>query len=413
VTDFVYAFRESETPTIYCIWTALFLLASVIRREAWVSWFRKKRLFSSFYLFLVGPPSTKKSFLVDEAAELLDDVGEYGLVTKDSKYIKKMCIINQATPELIEHELSKLSLREIKQVDEDGRESSYYPGACSVLAASELSTFLGKQKYQEGKISLLLKLYDCKKKDRIGTMARGWKYIRNVHTMFIAATTKRGMSDSVPSASMGDGFLSRTILVNVDKTFRRRPLPKEVKGAPSRWDLIMRLGWVAEKTIGPHELTPEAHKHYNIWYNRFKDNMEVLGEDVSPVFSRIDLDVIKVALLFKAQRYSLGDKIEVEDVKEAIKVVEATVKTSPDVVIEVGGDEMRRIVLKVSNYIKKRGKVDRSTLMRNTGLVAGEMSQPLDWLLHAGKIGIWQDGKRTDKITRSIDEIYKWIAKDE
>lgn len=406
VTDFVYSMRESEAPTLYCIWAALFAIASVIRREAWLKWFRGSKLYSSFYLFLIGPPSTKKSFVVDEITEILEEVPSH-LRTDQLKKIKNLHIFNMATPEYIVETLAEIS----KSVVDIGADKPYFPGAASVISASELSLFLGKQKYNEGKVSLLLQLYDCRKETRVGTIARGLKIVRNVHTMFIAGTTKRGMADSVPAASTGDGFLSRTVMVNLERTFRRRPpsLSKQVEGAPSKWDIIARLAWIAENVLGEHHFSPEAKAYIDQWYERVKDNIEEMGEDTSPIYSRFDLDVVKIALLMKAQRYSLGDQVEVQDVEDSVRLVEATMKTSPGVVAEVAGDETRRAIQRICNYVERRTRVDRAALLRNTGMVARELDLALNWAVQAGKIAVYRGGERTDKILREVSEVYEWI----
>lgn len=408
VSDFVYYMRQSEAPTIFAIWAALFMVAAVVRREAHVEWFGGSRLYPSFYLFFVGPPSTKKSYVVDKVSDILEDL-ESGLMRDTTKQLKQITVIHQGTPELIEHELAALSERIVTLPD--GKD--YRPGACAVISAPELARFLGKQKYNEGKIGLLLDLYDCPKTRRVGTIARGWKVLRNVHLMMIAATTKRGMSDSVPEASTGDGFLSRTVLVNIDSTRRSRALPQEIEGSPTKWDIIARLGWIAEYTTGPHTITDEAKEWFKCWYEVFKEKLEAMGEDASPVFSRMDLDIVKVALLMKAQRYSLGTVIELEDMLDAARLIEATIKTAPGVVAEVAGDDVRRLISKVQTYIRRRGKVDRGTILRNMGLTAREIQPALDWLLQTGKIDVWQDGTRTGRIERRTDEEYEWVDKED
>ena len=408
ISDFVYHWRTAEAPTIFGIWAALFALSSAIKREAWIPWLPDDNLYANLYLFFISPPATcKKNTVINAAIGLLERL-EIGLKSETARKLKRLNIINTATGEKLDENLAKLSGRKVHLPNEETHEV----GCSIIIAALELATFLGKQKYNEGKITTLLNIYDTGSTNKSGTIGRGWQTSRNHYTNLIGGTTKSGLKDSIPAAALGDGFLSRTIIVYQERGTRRRTKPQKVEGAPSKEDLIMRLGWIAENTMGPYDFSPEAEAFFDTWYNNHRDKIDALGEDGSSFYSRFDIHIRKVAFLLRAQRYSISRQIELCDIEDAIKIIEATGRTVPLIVEEICGDEATRYLVKAETYIKARGSVKRSQLMQNRKLTATQIDRAVEFLRSMGKIEIWYDGKEHERTGRKTNEIYKWIAGD-
>jgi len=406
ITDFIYHWRRSEIPTIFGIWTALFTISSAIKREAWIDWLPDDPIFANLYVFLVAPPAAcKKSTAINAATKLIENL-KTGLKSDTMRKLKKIFILNTATGEKLNDTLATLSGRKIHFPNG----SSHDPGCPIVIAAPELATFLGKQKYNEGKIATLLNIYDTGGSTKIGTMARDWKTISKPFTNMIGATTKSGLKDSIPAAALGDGFLSRTVIIYQKQGTRRRAKPKDVEGAPSRTDLINRLGWIAENTIGCYTFSEEADERFGRWYEGHRNKLDALGEDGGSYWSRFDIHIRKVAFLLRAQRYTNSKTIDLCDVEDAIRIVENTTKSAPVIVDEISGSDIRRGVLKAESYIQTRGSVKRSQLMQNCRLMAEQLDKIVEYLAGTGRIEIWYNGKQFERTWRKTSEIYKWIG---
>lgn len=410
ITDFTYFQRNTEVPTAFSIWSALFAISSVIKREAWVSWLEGDEMYANLYLWLVSPPALcRKDTTINHVSYLLEHLTN-GLTTERTKKIKKLLLIyDKATSEKMLDRMAERGKQKIKLFED--KDEFYEPGSGATIIAPELSTFLGKAKYNEGLISTLLNIYNTKKKSEVSTYSHGIVTLKNLFTNFIGGSTYDGLRDSMSSAALGDGFLSRTIVVYQEKSVHRYfPPVSPTKQMPTRDDLVTRLGWIAQHTIGEHRLSKEALEYAKGWYETHRDRQEN-GDPMAKIWSRMDIMIMKISLLMKAQRYSLGDEISLQDFKDALTIVETTLKAGPDVVQAITGSEEKQRVFKIKKYIQERGEVERATTLAGLTCTADEITDAVNYLAELGDIEIIWDGNVKKHSYRKLKEIYKWVGK--
>ena len=71
LTDVVLALRGTSIPTAFALWTAILVIATAVKREAWMKWYPKP-LYGNLYLMLVSPPRlNKKSSCISFGERLL------------------------------------------------------------------------------------------------------------------------------------------------------------------------------------------------------------------------------------------------------------------------------------------------------------------------------------------------------
>ncbi len=418
ITDFVYALRGTEIPTLFAVWSAIFAMSSAVKREAWLKWGVLGNLYMNLYILLVGPAGCKKSATVNFCYDVMKGFKDY---TEDInfKIIKDLNIVkNKATPEAVldrmipkkagggRHPMVKPNGNEL--LNQYGDPVYYYYGSEVSLMLSELAVMMGKQNYSESMIENLMDLYDPMDTWEWSTIRRGTVTLKKLYTTLLGATTPTGFRESVPSAAMGDGFLSRTILAYAPETTREFDEPADVPNGPTKEHLMECLAWISEATKGEYQFSPEARVYFKEWYHRFKEEFNA-DPKFQGVLSRKNINVQKVAFFMHAQRYAGQDhEIQLQDVKTAIALVDATYRSAPILLsdIETNGVHIKSRALE--KYIEKQGKVTRQKVQRTKKIPAHDLTLLINHIANEGKIKIIHNGQRYETSRNRSAEIYIW-----
>jgi hypothetical protein len=424
ITDCVFRHRGKEITTLFTIWSTLFILSSAVKREAWIR-FGTKRLWTNFYCVLIGPAGiAHKTEAINDAVDLLEKFQEY-IADPDMKIMKTINIVSdKASPEALLESLHpknrppfgvqgfwfKDAEGKQKINPDTGRGYWYAKTAEAAIVAHEFSTLAGNQKYNTGLTDNLLALYDCDRPFSWRTVKRKKVELKYLHTTLLAGTTLTSFRMSVTEGTRSDGFLSRTVIVNCPRTEGRRfSRPKRICGAPNQDELAERLHWIALNSIGEFDLSTEADKFYDHWYNKWRDELES-DVQLQGMKSRMNVLVLKVALLYRLQRYDSRDKIiDLQDLKDAITLVRRTWFEA--IPIARGFDsDVKPIIGRLEEYIRSHNGATRTQLMRQAKFSAQDLSDSLSVLVDEGKIEVyWDDELRAHPSTNSKEK-YKWCG---
>ncbi len=409
LTDFVYASRGLTSPTEFCLWTGLFVVSSCIRRDAWIDWSPLGCFYPNLYVILVAPPGLcGKGTVINFGMDVLENSTKF-LQNETLKKLKQFLIFrDKITSEKLLMDIATWSKARI-EIEVEGNTRFINRSGAVILCADELSVFLGKQQYNEGLISILLGLYDNKKEFGYSTKVHGRLTVKGSYTTLIGGTTIAGLRESIPEAAMGDGFLSRTIMVYRDRPTRPYRKPRAVVGGPSNEELAKRLAWICEKSVGEFSLSKGADDFHESWHEEFlkrqmRDDNEVF------ITSRFNTLLLKTALLISAQGYKDGTVIEREDIEDAARILDATARNSPRVVDQVIEPEHWRMLIKVEKWIADRKSVRRDKLMQGARLSRAEIDQSIQYLHDLGKVKIILEGRELSQTTRRINEVYEYIG---
>jgi Protein of unknown function (DUF3987) len=425
ITDCVYRHRGKEITTLFTIWSTLFILSSAIKREAWVK-FGSKRLWTNFYCILVGPPGiAHKTEAINDATELLERFQDL-IEDEDFKLMKTINIVaDKASPEALLESMHPKNKEPRAQQgfyfkDKDGQPRIdpsnghrmwYSKTAEAVIIAHEFATFAGQQKYNTGLTDNLLALYDCERAFSWRTVKRKRVELKNLHTTLIAGTTLTSFRSSLSEGTRSDGFLSRTVLVYCPKTEGRRfSRPRTVANAPAKDELSKRLLWIVQYAIGEFDLSPEADRYYDRWYDKWRDELET-DTQYQGLKSRVNVLVLKVALLLRVQRYDGRDRtIDLQDVKDAILIVRKTWFEALPMIRGFEGTTDKPFIGKLEEFIRSRSSVDRMKLQRQGKFTAVECREGLQMLVDEGKIEIYLDKQLKSYPSSNTREVYKWCG---
>ncbi len=388
IQDFVLYTRGIETPTKFAVWAAIYTLSALLKRDAYMKWFPKP-LYPNIFLMFVAPPRIcAKSTCVDIGEETLQLVPGFYTdeLLKASKQINAHR--SKATPEVlfdlmkprkvelpkekggedetpedkIINDLNKKRSQPVPEENPDTTEETFTTISELSLIISELTTFLGKQKYNEALIDILTYFYDCPDRADEATRSYGVQSLKNVYLTFFGATTPDSFNKSLPETAFGGGFLSRSIIVSNYLPTRSFPIPSLLEGAPSKHEIAERLAWVGATAWGQFQFGKEAYTEYITWYKNFKESL--VGDPLADAKARMDTNLIKLCVLICAQRYDSKKIISKQDFLDAKVMITEALEGSKDLYSGANGSEYYNLLRQIEKYIAKHGTLTRSQLLR-------------------------------------------------
>jgi hypothetical protein len=424
LTDCMYSYRGHQVDPFYITWTALYMLSTIIKREAWMEW-GHGRMYPNIYVILIGKSGIScKGTSIELCEKVLPHFHKH-IKEESWAYIKRLLIIrNKTTPQgmidmmVPENKARLLGIREYETIkdkagrpvtDKNGNIRRYKVSSEATLVLPELAVMVSKQAYMDSLVDLLTDLYDTKDIWTSGTKGDGTSTLKNHYLTLIGAITPRGFRDSIPKQATDDGFLSRTITIYTEGSDRIIYKPYVPIGAPTHEELRRRLAWISEKVIGEYKFSDDADKYLESWYMNWQIKLKKDTQFIG-INSRKYIHLRKVAFLIRASKYREGNMIELEDVIQAEKLLDMAYHSARNVIEEIQGGEYVEGVNAVEDFIKARGKVTRRKLCQ--GMKKYKSYQINEFLSHSVQIGNIRielgDTKNKKKPGTSSNETYYW-----
>ncbi len=430
ITDCVYRHRGREIPTLFTIWSTLFVLSSALKREVWLR-FGEKPLYTNFYCILVGPPGIAHTTeAIDDALAILEGFRSH-IENVEFAFMKTLnLVLDKSAPQDLLQALSPRSKRSMLPEPYKGTDGFYFKDkegnlllnphtaapmrysltAEAAIVSHEFSTLVCPGRDSTGMTDTLLALYDPQRPLAFKAK-RKEVVLERLHTTLLAGTTLAELRRVLSSSKRADSFLSSTIIVLCPTSPGRRfSRPRIVPGAPSEEELQRRLAWIVEHSVGQFDLSEEADAYYDQQYREWRDALE---EDAryQALKGNFYILVLKVALLLRAQRYETGPKlVDIQDIKDAQRIVEATWKALEPIMRDFDGERAKSQLARLQKFIRSRGEVTRLVLLRNGHFKCRQLNEALAMLIAEGKIAVHgREGERSSP-SAGTRETYTWIG---
>ena len=376
VTDYVYATRGREIASLYGVWSALFLISSVIQRDAWFTpphgdkWLDREYL--NMYVLFVGPAGCGKSSAISYLSKVYSVVNMQLAQDEEPIMQRKLpaTVSNMATPEaflssMFAHIMIKDDADNTKHTrksflgkNDDGSIKVVKAIANGIGLISEFGSLLSKNSYQAQMSTILLDLYDSPAKYEWNTIKRGKLFLPEVFFNFVGATTVDGLSSNVNPSVMKDGFMSRTIVATIKGFTRKRHF--RFSTACNVDILSKRLLWIAKSSFGAYTFDNASANLYKEWYEKFMHDMNKHPDKAGYMIRNRTL-VIKLSILLKISEYTPGNIIEERHLKAAMSLVDYTYKNMSWLVNTFGNaltaqarESVTRLLLTESNGATRR-----------------------------------------------------------
>ena len=206
----------SEAPLIFQRWALLTAIGSAMERKCWYK-HGDSTIYPNMYTLLVGPSSSRKSSAIRAATRLLEGSG-YDKTFQGRTSTEKFMDDLYTGFENIGNDVEGLL---DASCDKDR--------VCNVLvSSSEASEFLGYN--DKNMVSLLCELWDNPSHKDVNTKKYGGLRIPNPTVSLLAGTTPHSLNTMLPAELLGQGILSRSILVYCHGSGRKFTYPKTTTG---------------------------------------------------------------------------------------------------------------------------------------------------------------------------------------
>ena len=323
---------ETEPPAIFHRWSIIPSLGALLGRQLWFP-FGAGRLFPNHYVMLVGDPGTRKSTAIKRATRLLS---EAGYTTFSGQRSSKEKFLSDLAGE---EEVDVWQPKRKKETGINILANLNLPGADSLgdepaemfIANDEFNNFLGV-----GNIdfqSLLGELWDWDEPNR--PYKQRLKTSKSISIFqptvsILGGNTPTGFAECFPLASIGQGFMSRLILVHSEPSGRKITFPP----APSPELVAKLVGFLQEmKRVcqGEVKIDAEAESALDTIYKGWPEMEDARFRHYS---SRRFTHLIKLCMIVTAAR--LSTSITVQDVIHANTLLAYAERTMPKAIGELG-----------------------------------------------------------------------------
>lgn len=339
--DYIQYTRQTEPPTVFHFFTGLVAMGTALQRNVSFN-LGFGHIFPNMCVILVAPSGKcRKTSCCELGVKLVRGVGQTILADK-------------ITPEALVAAFQEKA------------------SATGLIYAGELAQFLGKQKYQEGMIPLLTRLFDCPDVWSSATITRKELTLKNIAFSMLGASTMDWLRTGIPADSFGGGFMSRFLFVVQEETPRSFPRPPALPDA-LRSSLMSRL---LKYTYlrGNFSMTPAAGKWYDDWYN----SQTLRGTEermFSGYYERKPAHMIRIAMLLtisSQQEPATPLLLETEVLERSLKILNWLEAWLPGAFEQLSQTNVGEDHHRILRLLKKNsGEMPHSDLLRR---VSGRMN---------------------------------------
>lgn len=272
-------YEQTEPPIIFHRWSLITCLSAYLGRQYWLP-FGSQRIFPNFYTMLIGHPGARKSTAIKLGKKLFSTAG-YGTFAAEKTSKEKFLLdLEGLTDEDLKSSPGKPGKRGIKGLTPDeltealfGKEKENAPKEPKevFIVADEFNEFVGSGNLEF--LSLLGMLWDWD--DEQADYQFRLKNSKSVSICqptitILSGNTHAGFVEAFPPQSIGQGFLSRLILVYGEPSGKKIAFP----GVPSedlKREIIDRLHEIKKRIVGPATIDGEAERALDMIYRSWRE----------------------------------------------------------------------------------------------------------------------------------------------
>lgn len=348
--DFISAFlaytENSESSEVLRRWSALACIASVLERRVFMTW-GHTTIYPNLYTIIIAPSGARK--------------GEPLMVAKD--LLKRSGV--RLIPERITDEaLLKLIAGSVDSFkDEKGR--IRFQCAVTILG-EELSVLLRNKDICF--MADLTALYDCRDDWTYETKGAGTDEIHGGCLNLLVSSAPDWLPMILPIEAVGGGFTSRCFFIVEGKKGKIVADPNlNMPTARAKQQLIYKLERL-HSLVGEYKFCKEAYNFYIKWYEEEEAKLErnefpIKDPKLANYVSRRGTHIKKLSMIMSASRGG-SLKIELKDIKEALRVMVSAERTMPDAFSSIGRSSHAAVLNQILKILEAQKSISKPELMR-------------------------------------------------
>ena len=350
-SEFLSAYMEyiedTESPRLFHIWSALSGVSACLGRRVTLP-FGITDIFANQYILLVGPPGVRKSTAMSIMQRRLRNATEIRFAQDDTGGQRQGLIVAMQGDELheevadlenIDAAAMALNLDKIAgvsmKIDKRDEHTIY-------AVASEFNTFIGHNSIDM--ITFLAKMWDGE--DYEYRIKSSRNTLTNPLLNLIGGTTPTNIASAMPPEAIGQGFMSRIILVYGDTKYKSVARPKTLdKKAEEEIDNL--YGHLFHSFDGHIiEDTPAR----DLIDNLYEEEVKIKDPRFIYYAERRHIHLIKLCMSLAASRRS--NIININDVDEATSILRTTESLMSDALGEYGMSPLSAAKQKMLEFLR-------------------------------------------------------------
>lgn len=382
--------EKTEPPILHHIWSLISMMSANLGRRCWFE-FGSTPIYPNQYILLVGDPGVRKSTAMSLAKKMIKGNRSIRIAPDDTGGQRQGLIMAMLGQEdSMESMLEGLTDCEFSDLAEDDKSAINLDSPVSLedrhtmyVFASEFASFIGQSCYEL--VTFLTKIWDGE--DHNYTLKNSKQILEKPLLNLLGGTTPTAMSQALPLEVVGQGFLSRVILVYAESSVKiARPQALAEEGVA---ELHKIFDYVAQNFNGAFKETANASEFLDSLY--FKDH-HIADTRFVYYMTRRHTHLIKLTMALAALRGS--QEIIREDVEDAEELLSLTEKAMPSALGEFGLSPLGAARQKLLDYLNS--SPDPYTMNNLWSLMQKDMKwtdfrQTLHDLVEEDKILVWEN----------------------
>lgn len=370
--------EKTEPPMVFHRWSLMSCLAASLGRQFYLP-FADFRIFTNMYVMLIGDPGTRKSTAIKTGKRILSASGYDKFSaerTSKEKFLLDLEGVEDDTGSVKDASSVMRNLFGDDYANADPREV--------FVVADEFNEFVGSGNLEF--LSLLGSLWDWD--DPVAPFKQRLKTSRSVSIFqptinILSGNTHAGFAEAFPPQTLGQGFLSRLILVFGESSGKKFAFPEKPPDSLKQ-QLIDEFIEIKTQVSGEASLTGKARDMLQTIYHSFEGLEDARFKHYS---TRRYTHLLKLCLLTAAA--SCRTEIRAEDVLFANTLLTYTEHRMPNAMGEFGKAKNADVAARLISVLSDaKGPMDTPALWKQ---VQSDLDKPED--LNKLLAGLVQGGK--------------------
>lgn len=318
----------SEAPAVYHRWVCLSIMGAFVGRNVWFN-FGIGNIYLNQYLMLMGSPGTRKGSALGIGRKLLKATGY-------TRFAPDKCSKEQFIKEMKQFDLSSEEDADLEALVMDAPSEVY-------IMAGEFTDFIGQGNMEF--VTLLTNLWDNLDVYKHPKITGKSVEVHQPTVNMIGANTPDGFALAFPPEALGNGFLSRVILLHADATTVKIPWPEPLDPLQIAF-LAKRMNDVKKNIKGEISISAEARK---LGAQIYKEEIHVDDPRFVHYQQRRFIHLLKIACLLAV--FDMRSTVSVTDVKRANTMLASAERDMPKALGEFGSSKHSQVAGKIMSHL--------------------------------------------------------------
>ena len=355
IAEHLHYVEHTESPIVMQVWSAIAAAGAAMGRHAWLEQGTGK-MYPNLYTLLVGPPGVRKNSAINYATDILREVTDVKFAPDDTGGQRQGLISAMANSELdqlqekgLDIDLTDMggmtdgtTLEDLGNITLNITKQNYDKHALFVCA-TEFGSFLGQGSLEM--TNFLIKMWDAETYKY--QLSKSRRELKGGLLNLVGGTTSSSLSTLLPAEAIGQGFMSRIILVYAAKKAKRLPPSLSYLSMEHRDALAEVYRYLFFDHIGAMKKTAEATALCNEIYMQ---DIRIPDTRFIHYSERRHSHLEKVAMILAATRKSFT--IEAHDLHIANEILKAAELSMPDALGEYGLSPLATARQKMLEFIQ-------------------------------------------------------------